>query len=180
MAEYRWWRRIAGAGALAGAVVAAAGCGGGGSDNDTTTAAAGGGDTTATTDTGGSASGGKSFALLKVTWAPPDYMDPGLSYTVNAWELMQNLYIGLLTYKHVNGPDGATIIPGLASALPKVTNGGKTYEFTLRKGLKYSDGTPIKASDFTYTIKRLFLLDSPGVGFFTAIAGADQFAKTKK
>ena len=180
MAEYTRWRRIAGAAAVGCAVVAAAGCGGGGGDKSTSSAAAGGGDTTATTDTTSAAGGGKTFALLKVTWAPPDYMDPGLAYTVNAWELMQNIYIGLLTYKHVNGPDGATIIPGLAQALPKVTNGGKTYTFTLRKGLKYSDGKPIKASDFAYTIKRLILIDSPGVGFFTGIVGADQFSKTKK
>ena len=181
MAEYRWWRRVAGAGALACAVVAAAGCGGGGGDKSTSSAAAGDGtDTSATTDTTSGGGGGKTFPLLKVTWAPPDYMDPALAYTVNAWELMQNIYIGLVTYKHVNGPDGAIIIPGLAQALPKVTNGGKTYSFTLRKGLKYSDGTAIKASDFTYTIKRLFLLDSPGVGFFTGIVGTDQFSKTKK
>src|SRR5689334_8305162 len=172
MAEIRGWRRIAGAGSLACAVaLAAAGCGGGGGNKTTSSAAAGGGTDTSTTATTGSG-GGKTFPLLKVTWAPPDYMDPGLAYTVNAWELMQNIYIGLLTYKHVNGPEGATVIPGLAQALPKVSNGNKTYTFTLRKGLKYSDGTPVKASDFEYTIKRLFLLDSPGVGFFTGIVGA--------
>ena len=41
------------------------------------------------------------------------------------------------------------MIPGLAESLPKITNGGKTYTLILRKGLKYSDGTPVKASDFT-------------------------------
>jgi peptide/nickel transport system substrate-binding protein len=38
----------------------------------------------------------------------------------------------------------------------------------------------VKASDFKYAIKRDFLADSPGVGFFTNIVGADQFSKTKK
>jgi peptide/nickel transport system substrate-binding protein len=51
---------------------------------------------------------------------------------------------------------------------------------TLRPGLKYSNGTPVKASDFKYAIKRDFLADSPGVGFFTNIVGADEFSKTKK
>ena len=54
-----------------------------------------------------------------------------------------------------------------------------TYKFTLRD-MKYSNGTAVKASDFKYTIKRLFLIDSPGVGFFTGIVGADKFAETKK
>src|SRR5262249_5320244 len=44
----------------------------------------------------------------------------------------------------------------------------------------YSDGTPIKASDFRATIERDFKVDSPGVGFFGNIVGADEFAKTKK
>jgi peptide/nickel transport system substrate-binding protein len=61
-----------------------------------------------------------------------------------------------------------------------VTNGGKTYEFTLRKGIKYSDGTDVKASDFKATIERDFKVDSPGVGFFGNIVGADEFGKTKK
>ena len=80
----------------------------------------------------------------------------------------------------MNGPDGATIVPALAKDLPKVSSDGKTYTLTLRTGLKYSDGTPVKASDFKYAIKRDFLLDSPGVGFFTNIVGADEFSKTKK
>src|SRR3954454_10917246 len=48
---------------------------------------------------------------------------------------------------------------------------------TLRKGLKYSDGTPVKASDFAATIERDFKVDSPGVGFFGNIVGADAFSK---
>jgi len=54
-----------------------------------------------------------------------------------------------------------------------VTNGGKTYTMTLRKGLKYSDGTPVKASDFSASIVRDFKVDSPGVGFFGGIVGSD-------
>jgi peptide/nickel transport system substrate-binding protein len=50
---------------------------------------------------------------------------------------------------------------------------------TLRKGVKYSNGTPVKASDFAATIERNFKIDSPGVGFFGNIVGAAEFAKTK-
>jgi peptide/nickel transport system substrate-binding protein len=64
--------------------------------------------------------------------------------------------------------------------LPTISNGGKDYKFTLRDGLKYSDGTPVKASDFAATIERDYKIDSPGVGFFSAIEGADQYGKTKK
>jgi peptide/nickel transport system substrate-binding protein len=93
---------------------------------------------------------------------------------------MWNVYLPLLGYKHVNGPDGATIVPYLAQAMPTVTNGGKTYTLTLRKGLKYSNGTPIKASDFKTSIERDYQVDSPGVGFFGGIVGAANYGTTKK
>jgi len=110
-------------------------------------------------------------------------MDPGLAYTVAAWQIMWNVYGGLLGYTHANGAAGATLVPYLAQSLPKITNGGKTYTFMLRKGLKYSNGQPIKASDFPYTIERDFKMDSPGVGFFSVIkgvSGANGYATTKK
>src|SRR5207247_4991260 len=72
------------------------------------------------------------------------------------------------------------ILPSLATALPNTSPAGKTYTLTLRKGLKYSDGTPVKASDFRYAIERDYKVDSPGVGFFSNIVGADAFSKTKK
>jgi peptide/nickel transport system substrate-binding protein len=125
----------------------------------------------------------KTFSTLRVTWDAPDYFDPGLAYTVAAWQVMWNVYAGLLGYKHANGAAGATLEPYLAKSLPKITNGGKTYNFVLRSGLSYSDGTPIKASDFAYTIERDFKIDSPGVGFFGAIKGVSGpkgYATTKK
>ena len=46
---------------------------------------------------------------------------------------MWNTYLPLLGYKHVNGPDGATLVPYLAQDLPKVSADGTTYTFVLRK-----------------------------------------------
>jgi ABC-type oligopeptide transport system, periplasmic component len=152
-----------------GLALLAAACGGGGKKAATTT-----------TSTVGS-SQQKTFPNFRIVYdTGTDYLDPGLSYTVEGWEAMWNVYLSLLGYKHVNGPDGATIVPALAQALPQVSADGLTYTMTLRPGLKYSNGTPVKASDFKYAIKRDFLVDSPGVGFFTNIEGADSFSKTKK
>ncbi len=166
------WKRLVTAAALcAGLAVIAAGCGGGGGSSSTTTS--GSTNTTAST--------GKSFANFRIAYdAGIDYLDSGLSYTVQGWSIMWNVYLPLLGYKHVNGPDGATLVPYLAKELPKVSADGTTYTFTLRKGLKYSDGTPVKASDFPATIKRDYKIDSPGVGFFSNIVGADEFAASKK
>lgn len=128
----------------------------------------------------GSSSSGKEGGTLTGTYATfPDYLDPGLSYTQEGWTAMYDTYLPLLTYARANGAAGAKVEPGLAEDMPEITNGGKTYALTLRKGLKYSDGTPVKASDFTSTIERLFKLNSPGSPFYAGIVGAEKFAETK-
>jgi peptide/nickel transport system substrate-binding protein len=106
----------------------------------------------------------------------PDHVDPQLSYTVQGWEVLWNVYVPLLTYKHAKGDSGTEVVPGLADGMPRISDDGKTYELTLRPNMKYSDGTPIKASDFTYAIKRLFKTDSGGSVFFEGIVGAVPFA----
>ena len=100
-------------------------------------------------------SSGKEGGTLNGTYASfPDYLDPALSYTAEGWTAMYDTYIPLLTYAHASGEAGSEVIPGLAKSLPKVSDGGKTYTLFLRKGLKYSDGTPVKASDFTFAVER--------------------------
>src|SRR4029079_14211053 len=85
-------------------------------------------------------------------------------------------YETLLTYKHVDGPAGYQLVPGLAQSLPKISSNGRVYRFTLRKGLKYSNGKPVLASDFKWASKRGFLATGQGVGFYTDIAGAKAYA----
>jgi peptide/nickel transport system substrate-binding protein len=148
--------------------VLAAGCGGSKKSSTATSTAS-----------AATSSSGKTFANLRVTWDAPDYMDPGLAYTVAAWQIMWNVYEGLVGYAHVNGAQGAKLMPYLAASMPTITNGGKDYKFTLRKGLKYSDGTPVKAGDFAHTVERDYQISSPGVGFFSAIVGADAYGKLK-
>jgi len=155
-----------------GVALIAAGCGGGGSSS---------GSGSSTGSTGTTSSSGKTFPDFRIAYDTGiDYLDPSLSYTVQGWSILWNVYLPLLGYKHVNGPDGATLVPYLAKDMPKVSADGKTYTFTLRKGLKYSDGTPVKASDFPKTIERDYAVNSPGVGFFGNIVGTDQIAKTGK
>jgi peptide/nickel transport system substrate-binding protein len=137
----------------------------------------GGGDSTSS---GGGEGGGKQGGILNATYASfPDYMDPQLSYTQEGWSAMGEVYIPLLTYEHGEGTEGAEVIPGLAKELPEISNGGKTYTLFLRPGLKYSNGKPVKASDFPYTVERLFKVNSGGSPFYTSIVGAEKFAETK-
>ena len=126
-----------------------------------------------------SATAGKTFALLKIVDGTPDYLDPGLSYLLSSWQAFQDVYLGLVVKAHVSCQTSncTQILPGLATTTGTVTDGGKDYKFTLRKGLKYSNGEPIKASDFKATIIRDFRLNSLGIGFFSNIVGVDACEK---
>ncbi|MFN3005689.1 ABC transporter substrate-binding protein [Mycolicibacterium wolinskyi] len=129
---------------------------------------------------GGESSTAKEGGEINVSMTSfPDYIDPQLSYTLEGWEVLYNTYTPLLTYKHAKGEEGTEVVPGLAKSLPEVSPDGKTYKLTLRPNMKYSDGTPIKASDFTYAIQRLFKADSGGSVFYGVIAGADDYAEGK-
>ena len=150
------------------AAFALAACGGGGSSS--------GGSTTASPGSGGNEGG----TLLGAYGSFPDYLDPALSHTIEGWTATYDTYIPLLTYDHANGKAGGKVVPGLATALPKVSDGGKTYTLTLRKGLKYSNGEPVKASDFTHALERVYKLNSSGGYFYEDIVGAEEFEKTKK
>ena len=124
---------------------------------------------------------GREGGTLTVSFASyPDALDPQFSYTLEGWSAMYDTYIPLLTYAHAEGEAGSEIVPGLAESLPKITDGGRTYTLKLRKGLKYSDGTPVRASDFKAAVERMFELNSSGSPYYTVIAGAEEFQKTKK
>ena len=102
------WRRFAGVFALLAALTfALAACGGGDDESGGSTTEASGGSTQ------------KTFPELKVAFDNGiDYLDPGLSYTVQGWGIMLPVHLGLVTYKMVNGPDGATLIPAMAKDMP--------------------------------------------------------------
>lgn len=109
----------------------------------------------------------------------PDYLDPQISYTFEGFESLWPTYIPLLTYAHEEGQAGTEVIPGLAEDLPEVSEDGKTYTLTMRSGMKYSDGSPIKASDFKFAVERMFDTNSGGSGFYTKIVGAADYQKGK-
>ncbi len=150
------------------AALALAACGGGGSSSGGSTSGSNGSE------------GNEGGTLLGAYGSFPDYLDPALSHTIEGWTAGYDTYIPLLTYAHANGKAGGKVVPGLATALPKVSDGGKTYTLTLRKGLKYSNGEPVKASDFTHSLERVFKLNSSGSYFYEDIVGAEEFEKTKK
>ena len=110
----------------------------------------------------------------------PDYLDPQEEYTTQGAEPDWLAYTPLVTYKHENAPGGNELIPGLATALPQISQDQKTYTFTLRKGLVFSNGQPVKASDFKCTMERAIKVNWGGKSFITDnVAGATNFDEGK-
>jgi peptide/nickel transport system substrate-binding protein len=128
----------------------------------------------------GGSSGKTGGTVTVLMGTPPDSLDPGLGALTQSYEATWIAYTGLVTYAHASGEAGAKLIPGVAESLPTVSNGGKTYTFKLRKDLVYSDGTPVKASDFAHTIERAIKLGWGNKSFLTEnIVGGEAFDKGK-
>jgi len=102
-----------------------------------------------------------------------DYVDPSLSYFSHSWNMMAATNLQLMHYPHVEGPAGRRLVPMAAQGFPRVTNRGKTYTFTIKRGFKFSNGTNVTAANF----KRAFdrgknaAMQSPASSFLDDVAG---------
>jgi oligopeptide transport system substrate-binding protein len=81
--------------------------------------------------------------------AEPPSLDPTLSEDTSSERVLFDLFAGLVDFDQANN-----VIPGMAYKW-QISPDGKTYTFYLRKGLKFSDGSPISAQDFVYSWQRL-------------------------
>ena len=121
----------------------------------------------------------KGGALRLVAKSAAGTLDPKINYTLQYWQLYQAMYDGLLAFKKVNGDASFTVVPDLAEALPTVSDGGKTYTFVLRKGIKFSNGKDVTVQDVAASFKRIFTVSSPTAGtFYNGLVGAAACLKT--
>jgi peptide/nickel transport system substrate-binding protein len=97
--------------------------------------------------------------------------DPAQNYTLQEWQLLIDTHDGLVQFQRVGGTAGTKLVPDLATSIPTPTDGGKTYLFHLRKGIKFSNGKVMKPSDFVATIERQFTVPGP-TSFYAGIVGA--------
>jgi YVTN family beta-propeller protein len=100
--------------------------------------------------------------------------DPALAYTIPMWQMLSVTNDGLVGYRRAGGPPGDTLVPDLATALPAPADGGRTYTFHLRAGIRYSTGVLVRPEDFRRAIERDFRVSylGGGAGFYAGIVGA--------
>jgi peptide/nickel transport system substrate-binding protein len=100
-------------------------------------------------------------------------LDPAVGTRPAALEALWLAYTPPLTYKRAEGKNGIQLIPGLAEQLPTVSQGGRVYNFKLRRGLRYSDGTPVRASDFAHSVRRATTLSPVARRLFDDVGAID-------
>lgn len=124
-------------------------------------------------DTSGSArEGGAAFVALG---GDRPVRDPAVAGAADAGALWL-VYTSPLTYRRAEGAEGTELIPGVARALPRVSGDGLTYSFRVRRGLRFSNDRPVRASDVRHSIRRAARLGAVGRRLFagvTAIAADD-------
>ncbi len=101
----------------------------------------------------------------------PNSPDPAFAQ-FNAVTLVMLTNDGLLGFKRVGGPDGLTVVPDLAVAMPTSPDGGLTYLFQLRPNIEYSTGQPVQASDVIRSIERALLAPFGNVSFGNLVGAA--------
>ncbi len=83
-----------------------------------------------------------------------DTVDPGETYYGYSWDMLRNYGRSLVVFKSEPGAAGLELTPDLAEDLGKSSDGGKTWTYTLKKGLKYEDGSPITSADVKHAVLR--------------------------
>ncbi|MGW1604747.1 ABC transporter substrate-binding protein [Streptomyces eurythermus] len=84
----------------------------------------------------------------------PDSFDPGNTYYAYMYNISRLYARPLMTFKPGPGDEGNTLVPDLAASKGQPSDGGKTWTYKLRTGLKYEDGTPITSKDVKYAVER--------------------------
>ena len=97
--------------------------------------------------------------------------DPALAANQASSSALATAYDGLVALRRSGGAPGLTLVPDLATTLPRPANAGTAYTFILRPRIRYSNGTLLQASDFRRGIQRqLSFGTSPG--YYEGILGA--------
>jgi peptide/nickel transport system substrate-binding protein len=136
-----------------------------------TAAACGGSTGSSTTSTQATGHAGGTFTILANSSF--GVADPAQNYTLEEWQLLIDTHDGLVGFAKEGGAAGNKIVPDLATSIPVPTNGGKTYVFHIRKGIKFSNGQTLKPSDFVTTFERQFTVPGP-TSFYSDLVGASK------
>jgi YVTN family beta-propeller protein len=102
-------------------------------------------------------------------WIPE--IDPTRAYDPSATSALLPVYDGLVRLRRTDGASGLVLVPDLATALPRPTDGGRTYTFRLRAGVRYSTGAPVRPADIRRGLERQFTAGGAAPTYYAGIVG---------
>ncbi|HET9828513.1 MAG TPA: ABC transporter substrate-binding protein [Nocardioidaceae bacterium] len=148
------WRALAVLGTVAALGLSA--CGGGGSSNNSNNGGSGAPEKFNAALSAVANPSDKKGGIVKLgqsgDWA--DTVDPGETYYGYSWDFLRTYARTLVMFKSAPGKAGLELTPDLAENLGKPSNGGKTWTYKIRKGVKFEDGTEVHAQDVKYAVLR--------------------------
>ncbi|MFB7058707.1 ABC transporter substrate-binding protein [Streptomyces vinaceus] len=151
-------RRLAAGTAVVLAVMLTATACGGDNKKDDKTAASGGG-FNAGIGKIANASDKKGGELKFVGTQEADSWDPQRGYYGFMWDFARYYTRQLVSYKAAPGEQSTDLEPDLATAKAEISDGGKTYKYTLKDNVTWEDGSPVTAQDVKYGIERTWAQD---------------------
>ena len=149
----RIMRKRAGVAVVAAAVLALGACGSGGGGSKAGSAPKLDNKALTSAVNASTAKGGTLKFGLAGEWGDST-IDPGETYYGYSWDMLRNFARTLVMFKPAPGKKGLELVPDLATDLGKSSDGGKTWTYTLQKGLKFEDGSPITSKDVAYGVLR--------------------------
>jgi peptide/nickel transport system substrate-binding protein len=115
-------------------------------------------------------SAAKVGGTLRVNLSTTDveYTDPSLEYESTGWQIEYATALKLTNWRETK----STLFPEGAASFPRVSNGGRVYTFTVRKGLRLSNGEKVTAANFKYAFTRVLTpkMNSPAAAFVSDVS----------
>jgi peptide/nickel transport system substrate-binding protein len=105
------------------------------------------------------ASDKKGGELKFVGTQEADSWDPQRGYYGFMWDFSRYYARQLVSFKPAPGGESTELVPDLATAKAEISDGGKTYKYTLKDNVTWEDGSPVTAQDVKYGIERTWAQD---------------------
>ncbi|MEU0054358.1 ABC transporter substrate-binding protein [Streptomyces sp. NPDC006309] len=111
---------------------------------------------------GGDSTPHKGGTLTVLNSQPQSDFDPARLYTSGGGNVPSLVFRTLTTRNRENGAAGAKVVPDLATDTGRPNKDATVWTYTLKKGLRYEDGTPITSADIKYGVERSFAPELSG------------------
>ncbi|MGW7266877.1 ABC transporter substrate-binding protein [Streptomyces sp. NPDC054842] len=112
--------------------------------------------------TGGDSEPQKGGTLTVLNANPQEDFDPARLYTSGGGNVPSLVFRTLTTRNREDGAAGAEVVPDLATDTGRPSKNATVWTYTLKKGLKYEDGSAITSADVKYGIERSFAAELSG------------------